>query len=874
MFSAGQMLAGRYRIVSRLGGGGMGEVYRADDLALGASVALKFLPADAIARPGWLDRFRSEVRLTRQISHPSVCRVYDIAEVEGRVFLSMEFVDGEDLASLIRRIGRLPQDKAVEIARQICFGLAAAHELGVVHRDLKPANIMLDGRGNARVMDFGVAGFAAELNARGHVSAGTPAYMAPEQLEGREISRKSDLYSLGLVLYELFTGKPAFSPQTMEELRRTRLSGTRPTDPSSVVAGLDPAVERVILHCLEPDPAMRPASAVAVAAALPGGDPLAAALAAGETPSPELVAASGEAGTLRPAVVGILLALGLAMLAAVVVLRDRLSLLHTAPVEFSPDVLVARAREHMKQLGYTRRPASESYGFQVRSSLLRAIQQEDQSPERWNKLAEPGLSPLSFWYRSSDLPLQPVQWWQMNPSVDDPPMRRVGDVAATLDVEGRLRTFMFTLPSVEVPSQSPADSSDRRGALSTSEPPQGTTPQGAAAKPLDAADMRALVIAATAVGGPYTDQPPASIHAVPSESRIAFTASIESKDPIPVTIEAASARGKVVSIETLFPWTTVQRTADPGIGMIERAATLAGTTIQLILLACAVLLARRNLITNRADRRGGFRVALAAALIGMAASLLLSTWTGNVAEVFFGPPLVRCVFHAGLWWVSYIAVEPIIRRVWPHAIIAWSRLLEGRWRDPLVGRDVLIGILAGFGALLLAEPVSHAVTSLMGLPPPVPFVPNTISLAGSRFALGQVIDGFGDAIVITLLASLGMVVTRAIFRKPILIIAAIFLCMYLAAVGGPFQDVPYRFLLAIPWAALPTYIFTQRGLLSGAAMLATAFLILRLPVTLDMSRWYAGSTIILTITLLAALLYAARTTLGRQSLFSRTLLDG
>ena len=191
----------------------MGEVYRADNLKLGQAVALKFLPETVEKDPTRLSRFLNEVKIARQISHPSVCRVYDVAEVDGHHFLSMEYVDGEDLASLLRRIGRLPKDKAVQIARQLCAGLSAAHEQGILHRDLKPANIMIDGRGRARITDFGLAGLAEELQEAGG-RAGTPAYMAPEQLAGTGVSVKSDLYSLGLVLYEIFTGQVAFKAAT------------------------------------------------------------------------------------------------------------------------------------------------------------------------------------------------------------------------------------------------------------------------------------------------------------------------------------------------------------------------------------------------------------------------------------------------------------------------------------------------------------------------------------------------------------------------------------------------------------------------------------------------------------------------------------
>ena len=157
-FVPGAILAERYRIVGLLGKGGMGEVYRADDLKLGQPVALKFLPDHLLSDGAALARFHREVRVARQVSHKNVCRVYDIGEVDGRHFLSMEFIKGEELSSLLRRIGRLPHDKAIQLARQICAGLAAAHDVGVLHRDLKPANVMIDGDGNARILDFGLAG--------------------------------------------------------------------------------------------------------------------------------------------------------------------------------------------------------------------------------------------------------------------------------------------------------------------------------------------------------------------------------------------------------------------------------------------------------------------------------------------------------------------------------------------------------------------------------------------------------------------------------------------------------------------------------------------------------------------------------------------
>src|SRR4029077_15332591 len=305
-FLPGRLLAGRYRIIALLGKGGMGEVYRADDLTLGQGVALKFLPDEAGRDEALLERFRNEVRIARRVSHPNVCRVYDVGEVDGHTFFTMEYVDGEDLATLLRRIGRLPADKGLEIARQLCAGLAAAHEDSVLHRDLKPANIMLDGRGKVRITDFGLAAFAEDIAAE-EIRSGTPVSMAPEQTAGLEVTVKSDLYSLGLVLFEVFTGKHATDTVTPGDLHRSPTRSPS-SHPSSREPELDPVVERVILRCLEKNPDKRPASALQVAAALPGGDPLAAALAAGETPSPEMVAAAGEEDAIRPRTAWILLA--------------------------------------------------------------------------------------------------------------------------------------------------------------------------------------------------------------------------------------------------------------------------------------------------------------------------------------------------------------------------------------------------------------------------------------------------------------------------------------------------------------------------------------------------------------------------------------
>jgi len=418
-FPAGTVLAKRYRIIGLIGQGGMGEVYRASDLKLGQPVALKFLPQATAKNPQLLARFHAEVRIARQVSHPNVCRVYDIGEVDGSTFLSMEYVDGEDLCSLLRRIGRLPGDKAVEIARKLCAGLAAAHDKGVLHRDLKPANIMIDGRGQVLITDFGLAALAGQLEGA-HVRDGTPAYMAPEQLAGKEVSVRSDVYALGLVLHEMFTGKRLFESNSQR---------TTPTSVTSVAKDIDPLVERVILRCLDVDPRNRPASALAVAAALPGGDPLAAALAAGDTPTPGMVAASGDTQGISVRAAGIWLALILVGLVAAVVLGAQTSVLRKTPFENSPDVLAKRARDLIQSFGYAEPPSDRAYGFIVYTDYQNYAEGQENPAAYRDQLARGQPSLIQFWYRQSPQSLAPYDFFDGVVSRTDPPPINSGMVA-------------------------------------------------------------------------------------------------------------------------------------------------------------------------------------------------------------------------------------------------------------------------------------------------------------------------------------------------------------------------------------------------------------------------------------------------------------
>ncbi|MCU1227220.1 MAG: serine/threonine protein kinase, partial [Acidobacteria bacterium] len=438
----GTIIGGRYRIVSMLGRGGMGEVYRADDLRMGQPVALKFLSARIASER---QRLYDEVRMGRQVAHPNVCRLYDVSEIDGDAFITMEFVDGEDLASLIRRIGRLSATKAVGTAREIASGLAAAHEKGVVHRDLKPANVMIDDRGRARITDFGLA--VAESVSGAHSVAGTPAYMAPEQLDGKAASFSSDVYALGLVLYEVFTGRRAFATDSITQLIESQRA-SRYARPTTLAPDLPPEIEPVIAHCLDPDPARRP-TVDQVLRELPSFDALAVAVAAGEMPGPDLVAGASDRGTLSPAIAWSLLAFIVAGIVTCAVLSGS-TMLYRRAVLKSPEVLADRARELIATV--SRAPvADSSFGFIRDDSLL--LFRYRQSPRAMRGRAAERVVLL-----------------------DEPPMTVPGMARVDVDGAGRLLRLLVVPPSRESSPHLPAVNFERLLSAAEVHPIGGVAP--------------------------------------------------------------------------------------------------------------------------------------------------------------------------------------------------------------------------------------------------------------------------------------------------------------------------------------------------------------------------------------------------------------
>jgi serine/threonine-protein kinase len=826
-FAPGELLGGRYRIVALLGKGGMGEVYRADDLSLDQPVALKFLPEALTHNEHALERFRGEVRIARQVSHPNVCRVYDLGEMEGLYFLSMEYVDGEDLGSLLRRIGRLPGDKAVEIARKLCAGLAAAHEKGVLHRDLKPANVMLDARGQVLLTDFGLAGLAGEIEGA-EVRNGTPAYMAPEQLAGEEVTVRSDIYSLGLVLYEIFTGTLPFESDTLAGLMRARRE-SMPASPASLVKDLDPMIERVILRCLSAKPAMRPASALSVAAALPGGDPLAAALAAGETPSPEMVAAAGEGEGLAPRVAIPLLLLVLVGLPAGLAMRSS-ALLTLAP-EYGPEVLAQKSRDLAKSLGVTARPVDEDWRYDWDNRLFEWFSSQP-GRANWSDVLEKNPQALRFEYRSNGSTMTGVMLHDdlMTPGMVswvDPAFEDSGMVRIRLDARGRLNYFE------RIPAQ-------------VQEAP----------KEARAPDWNALFAASGLDLSQFQAAEPKWTSLATSDARMAWTRTA----PRAQRVEAAALHGQAVFFALIEPWTKPDRTpgSSDSTAVVVTLSVLAG--VLLIIMVSAALLAAGNLRKQRGDRQGAYRLAAFTFCVQMAVWMARAHFTVSFGTFgIFLVALGTSVFYGAAMWTVYMALEPYVRRRWPQALISWSAVWIGRARDTVVGRDVLIGCAAG-AVLTLVNGVSETWLRKWG---GWPDLDTTIPLAGARGSLAMVAAAIPHAVREALFFLFLIFLLRAVLRNQWVAGVAFAL---LFALPNLTQSHPlFNASIAVVVLFALAFLVLRWGLLA----LCTAILFLsatNVPLG-RLSAWYIGGSAFVFLAALALAAWAFHISLGRRKLW-------
>jgi len=842
-FDPGTIFAHRFRIVALLGKGGMGEVYRAEDLKLGQTVALKLLPDHLADDPGRLAQFHNEVRIARTISHRNVCRTYDIGDAANTPFLTMEYVDGEDLASLLRRIGRFPQDKAIEVARQICAGLAAAHERGVLHRDLKPANVMIDGQGHVRITDFGLAAMSGAVE---DIRIGTPAYMAPEQLAGREVTERSDIYALGLVLFELFTGKRVFEASSLQDLIRLHESDLV-TTPSAVIRDLDPAIERAILRCLQRDPAKRPPSALAVSAALPGGDQLAAALAAGETPSPEMVAAAGEQSALRPGVGLALVAFTVAMLGVLTPISMRIATMSAIPLPRSTDSLADRAKELLQQIGYGEDPADATHGWVFRRDFLVWNGRGRTLNDLREGLATGRSGTVNFWYRTSPAPMLASASSTFLPSTIDPPFITSGMRLVFLDPHGRLLEF-HAIPSQIDPGGGPAPAPDWAPLFSAA----GLTPST-----FHAVEPRWL---------PRSQ----------SDTRAAWEGPLPGFDGSTLRVEAASFRGRPIFFNVVTPWTRPTREVPAPLSAITTAVNTLSDAIGLLVILAAVLLTRHHFRTGRGDRTGAFRTAAVVFVAGTVALLLRArhhAWLGvewNHITVLLGLTL----YTATSFWLLYMAFEPYVRRFWPQLLIGWTRLLSGRVRDPLVGRDVLVGVAAGtVAALLIAS--RELIPYLAGLPMPTPQLPPATILMGTRHAIDAAFGVLNRAVFNSLQVVCIVAFLKMFLRRTWIVVAVSFVLILPIALSGTFAGEQFALELGVGLAgiALVLGVLLRFGLLALVVTFYTFLTLELFPMTIDMTRPYAGASLVIMLSIAVVAAYGFYASRGDEPLFGRALLD-
>ena len=839
-FVAGTVLASRYRIISLVGKGGMGEVYKAEDIKLSQTVALKFLPDHYQNDSEALERFHAEVRNARQVSHVNVCRVFDIGEIDGRHFLSMEFVDGDDLSDLLTRVGRFTHERAVEISRQLCVGMEAIHKAGILHRDFKPANIIIDKKGVARITDFGIAGIEAEI-AKDGIRAGTPAYMAPEQISGKEVSTRSDIYALGLVIYEIFTGKQAFIADNVMELIKMHQTAT-PTSASEIVKGIDPLVESVIAQCLEKNPRDRPQTALHVAMALPGGNPMQIALDAGQTPSPEMVAATPVKGALKPWVALALLLCFVASFSAALYLKATYSINYYTPIDKPAAVLAERARSVIKNLGYTDTPKDIDYKFDDDGPNYRNFVMKQDDQRGWIERMRNGQpSFYSFRYRSSPEYLQTIDYSPI--TKDSPPLTVPGMVTVELDVTGRLTTFT-AVPPGDFSSGDRSAKTDWKKLFDEAG--------------LDIASFRPVEKKWT---------PPVAF-----EESAAWEGMMAGTTDVPVRVEAAGFRARPVHFQIVPSWMEPDSAAQTATNQDPSSSLprfLLDVFLFLVLFIGPIVLVRYNLKKGSGDLKGAIKIGLVFLVLSLCTDFLVIDVPPTFTAIrdFLFRRLGDGLFVGTQAGLFYLAIEPFVRRRWPEILVSWSRLVMGNLRDPLVGRDILVGVTFGVVMYLARFPLRYIEfwfdpKEFIGLI----LYSQTDHIMGIAGALSDIFDKLKDGMRFSFFLLFMVLAMTLIFRKKFLGVIVTFLIL-----GGPNILSGGDFWAAtagsVLWNALAIFLLVRFGVVTMASFVMLGYFFVDTAFTLDPSSFYFPSTVLMSATAFILAGYAYYISLAGKKVF-------
>jgi serine/threonine-protein kinase len=767
--------------VSLLGKGGMGEVYRAHDLTLDVPIAVKFVRS---AGPEYRELMVREVRLAREVTHPTVCRVYDVGEADDQLYLTMEYVDGEDLSSLLKRIGRLP-----------------AHAKGVIHRDLKPANIMIDGKGKVRITDFGIA--VSESEAAEGGMAGTPAYMAPEQLAGGELGPYTDLHAVGLILHEMLTGQTVFRAPSLADMFKQKTS-EEPEPPSALVAGVDPRLDEVIARAVRRIPALRPQSALSVAAGLPGGDPLAMAVEAGATPNPSMVAAADVHRKVATTFLWILLG-GLAMmLAGVLLLADPSSHFDDLKVLKPPAVLADRAERMLDDLGYDVRPDEQKWGFLN------------------NRAAADPLWSVLFWYRERtprEAPAfvkQVMEASTLEAEIEVPEAVSHEALLLMLDHTGRL-AYLHDGPTFGSHFAASPDPEDRYD-----------WPPLLGVAGLDNAQLEADV---------------ESVLPVFSDVRAAWRGTDPDRPGQQLEVEAAAFDGRPV----YFAVQRVDQSSQKRWQQLQRRSRLRRivyTPLYWLVALTGLVLGVYNVVLGRSHLRGA--AVLIGAVLGVELLAGLAS-AGGVShplassKLAVAGDLVDIVTASLAVGLCYLGMEPFVRRRRPQTLIAWNRLLTGRVRDRTVGVSLLVGAVAGTGLAVLSE-LDRIVMRWLGLEVTAGALSaeRLNASLGAGAVLGTALGQLNTAIVGGILVLFLGVLLSHLLRKPWLAhsVFVIALAAITTTQGG--AHLPASWLtIGLPNAVIILFLLYRFGLLTVVASELAVLLLGAYPITTEPGAWFA-----------------------------------
>lgn len=809
----GTLIAGRYRLAAPLGRGGMGIVYRADDTELSQTIALKFLSPALQQNAAAMDFLRREVKTARQVSHPNVVRVFDIGAADGEAFISMEFVAGENLSSIVRRVQQLPPAKVLQIAQQSAAGLAAAHDAGILHRDLKPANIMIDGAGNVRILDFGIA---APLSDERELArfAGTPGFLAPEVVAGQKPSPQSDFYAWGLVIYYASTGqlpKPAnaTADDINDRLRRAKISDD---------------LAAVIELCLQPDPDRRPHSARDILALLSSDDPLLDAVQAGRIPSPELLAATSS-WRPTPRLLDSLLAAGLVLLLLIMLLGSRTLFLSRCGLTKSPEVLRAIAEHILYKVCDEPPRGPVQTGIALDTDCLQYVRAHPEIPAAWQKIAAGQIPAVVFWYRQGDPHLpRPALLGETTADHD----RQLPPGTATVRLDGR-----GALLSLQIDQRQ--RTSDREAS-----PPNL----------LNIFDLAHLHFG-------FQQVKPQNVPPLYADSVNEWEGPLPADPDKRLRVLAASLGDRFVYFDLLPPW---QPSPDDETRPKSQSSIFVAlrTALWLVAIALAAFLAWRHVQQGQADWHGAWRVTAAVLVLALLDWFCGSRHNFLVAEELSAAFdwLSAILFCGTIAGIAYLAVEPSARRWWPWSIITLRRLLSGRLRDRGIWADVLLGLVVGLGSVFLRQLCTLA-NQLFGVPVSGlnDFDPaqNLLDHFGFRYRFAVFVSAVLFAVLDSLLLLTLVVGVKRIVKSTTL--TAVLLVVLLAALAILERGIlsPIDWLARTLLLSIATWVLLRFGLLASVIALATYYAVNNSPLTLDSSQWFAPAGFSVVILFIAAL---------------------